>query len=90
MRAALAWDEDRAVGLMHHIRHRSCWTVGDYLYLQDLFVSPDVPGAGIGRKLIEHVRGSHGALRSRLTAQPKFLARTATHPLRSCRAPTIL
>jgi GNAT superfamily N-acetyltransferase len=55
MRAALAWDEDRAVGLVHHIRHRSCWTVGDYLYLQDLFVSPDVRGAGIGRKLIEHV-----------------------------------
>jgi hypothetical protein len=43
------------VGLVHHIRHRSCWTIGDYLYLQDLFVSPEARGAGIGRKLIEYV-----------------------------------
>ena len=55
--AALAWDGSRAVGLVHHIRHRSCWTTGDYLYLQDLFVSPDSRGAGVGRKLIEHVYG---------------------------------
>jgi GNAT superfamily N-acetyltransferase len=55
MGAALAWDGPRAVGLVHHIRHRSCWTIGDYLYLQDLFVSPDARGAGVGRKLIEYV-----------------------------------
>jgi GNAT superfamily N-acetyltransferase len=55
MGAALAWDGDRAVGLVHHIRHRSCWTIGDYIYLQDLFVSPDARGGGIGRKLIEYV-----------------------------------
>ena len=55
MGAALAWDGTRAVGLVHHVRHRSCWTIGDYLYLQDLFVSPEVRGAGIGRRLIEYV-----------------------------------
>src|SRR3984957_19246848 len=55
MGAALAWDGSTAVGLVHHIRHRSCWTVGDYIYLQDLFVSPEARGKGIGRKLIEHV-----------------------------------
>lgn len=55
MGAALAWDGAAAVGLVHHIRHRSCWTVGDYVYLQDLFVSPPARGAGVGRKLIEHV-----------------------------------
>jgi GNAT superfamily N-acetyltransferase len=55
MGGALAWDGPTAVGLVHHIRHRSCWTIGDYVYLQDLFVSPDARGAGIGRKLIEHV-----------------------------------
>jgi GNAT superfamily N-acetyltransferase len=55
MGAALAWDGPTAVGLVHHIRHRSCWTIGDYVYLQDLFVSPDKRGAGIGRKLIEYV-----------------------------------
>ena len=55
MGAALAWEGRTAVGLVHHIRHRSCWTIGDYVYLQDLFVSPDARGAGVGRKLIEYV-----------------------------------
>jgi GNAT superfamily N-acetyltransferase len=55
MAGALAWSGSEAVGLVHHIRHRSCWTVGDYCYLQDLFVVPADRGAGIGRKLIEHV-----------------------------------
>jgi GNAT superfamily N-acetyltransferase len=52
---ALAWDGSTPVGLVHCIRHRSCWTAGDYCYLQDLFVAPSVRGSGIGRKLIEHV-----------------------------------
>ncbi len=43
------------MGLVHYIQHRSCWTVGDYVYLQDLFVEPDLRGTGIGRALIEHV-----------------------------------
>jgi len=55
MGGALAWNGSTAVGLVHHIRHRSCWTVGDYVYLQDLFVSPEARGTGIGRKLIEYV-----------------------------------
>ncbi len=55
MGAALAWDGEAAVGLVHHIRHRSCWTIGDYVYLQDLFVHPDARGTGVGRKLIEYV-----------------------------------
>lgn len=55
MDGALAWTGSRAVGLVHHIRHRSCWTVGDYVYLQDLFVAESARGLGVGRKLIEHV-----------------------------------
>ncbi len=55
MGGALAWQGEQAVGLVHHIRHRSCWTVGDYCYLQDLYVDGAVRGAGIGRRLIEHV-----------------------------------
>lgn len=56
MGGAIAWDETgAALGLVHHIRHRSCWTVGDYCYLQDLFVDPARRGGGIGRKLVEHV-----------------------------------
>jgi GNAT superfamily N-acetyltransferase len=55
MGAALAWNGSTAVGMVHHIRHRSCWTTGDYVYLQDLFVSPEARGGGVGRKLIEYV-----------------------------------
>ncbi|HZX51288.1 MAG TPA: GNAT family N-acetyltransferase [Pseudomonas sp.] len=55
MHAALAWQDGRAVGLVHFIYHRSCWTVGDYCYLQDLFVADGRRGDGIGRLLIEHV-----------------------------------
>ncbi|HYL01402.1 MAG TPA: GNAT family N-acetyltransferase [Steroidobacteraceae bacterium] len=55
MAGALAWSDAAAVGLVHHIRHRSCWTTDDYCYLQDLFVRPDFRGAGVGRRLIEYV-----------------------------------
>lgn len=55
MFAALAWRDGVAVGLVHLIYHRSCWTQGDYCYLQDLFVSEHLRGAGVGRQLIEHV-----------------------------------
>ena len=55
MHAALAWQDGVAIGLVHWIFHRSCWTDGDYCYLQDLFVADNVRGGGIGRALIEHV-----------------------------------
>ena len=55
MGGALAWADGKAIGLVHHIMHRSCWTVGDYCYLQDLFVGNEARGAGVGRKLIEYV-----------------------------------
>ncbi|PYC29300.1 GNAT family N-acetyltransferase [Pseudomonas alcaligenes] len=55
MHAALAWRDGEAIGLVHWIFHRSCWTVGDYCYLQDLFVAEGVRGGGLGRALIEHV-----------------------------------
>ncbi|WP_439886850.1 GNAT family N-acetyltransferase [Pseudomonas sp. MBLB4123] len=55
MHAALAWHEDKAIGLVHWVYHRSSWTVGDYCYLQDLFIAKDVRSSGIGRQLIEHV-----------------------------------
>ncbi len=55
--AALAWADGSAVGLVHWIFHRSTWTVGNYCYLQDLFVAPDLRGIGAGRKLIAHVYG---------------------------------
>ena len=55
MFAALAWQDGVAVGLVHWIFHRSCWTVSDYCYLQDLYVADTVRGGGVGRALIEQV-----------------------------------
>lgn len=55
MHVALAETDGRVAGLVHFIEHRSCWTTGNYMYLQDLFVDPAVRGAGLGRRLIEHV-----------------------------------
>lgn len=66
MWGSLARQGDRAVGLVHWIMHRSFWTAGDYCYLQDLFVSSDVRGGGVGRQLIEHVYAAardHGCAR---------------------------
>ncbi len=45
----------RLVGIAHYIFHRSCWTIGDYCYLQDLFVVADARGLGAGRALIAAV-----------------------------------
>lgn len=55
MHCAVAEDEGKLIGMVHYIQHRSCWTTGDYIYLQDLFVNPHIRGKGIGRALIEHV-----------------------------------
>ena len=67
MFAALAWQDGVAVGLVHWIFHRSCWTVSDYCYLQDLFIAKDIRSSGAGRQLIEHVyraAQAHGCSRT--------------------------
>jgi GNAT superfamily N-acetyltransferase len=55
MHCALAELDGRVAGLVHLVEHRSCWTTGNYLYLQDLFTDAVLRGRGIGRALIEHV-----------------------------------
>lgn len=54
-RGLLALRGGRAVGLAHYLFHRSCWSVADTCYLQDLYADPEVRGLGIGRALIEAV-----------------------------------
>ena len=43
-------------GLVHDLYHRSCWSLVDNCYLQDLFSAPAARGKGIGAALIEAVR----------------------------------
>jgi GNAT superfamily N-acetyltransferase len=50
-----AYRDGRLVGIAHYIFHRSCWSAGDYCYLQDLFVTESARGCGAGRALIEAV-----------------------------------
>ena len=51
-----------AIGLVHWIVHRSCWSVGDYCYLQDLFVAAGRRGGGVGQMLIDAVAAKARAL----------------------------
>ncbi|MCV4261729.1 GNAT family N-acetyltransferase [Pseudomonas capsici] len=53
--SALAWLDGKAVGMVNFIYHRSNWSIRNACYLQDLIVSPEQRGTGIGRLLIEHV-----------------------------------
>ncbi len=43
------------IGLAHYLFHRSCWSIANKCYLQDLFVDPAHRGRSFGRALIEAV-----------------------------------
>ena len=65
-RSAPMW-ATRLCGIVHYLFHRSCWTVGDYCYLQDLFVAEGVRKLGLGRALIAAVEdGARAAGASRV------------------------
>lgn len=51
----VAEQDGRIAGIAHCIVHRSTWAMAPYVYLNDLFVSPDARGSGAGRALIEAV-----------------------------------
>lgn len=48
--------DGKAVGLTHYLYHRSCWSLVDNCYLQDLFTDEAARGHGVGTALIEAVR----------------------------------
>ena len=50
-----AYVDGELVGIVHYLFHRSMWTIGNYCYLQDLFVAEAARGRGLGRALIEAV-----------------------------------
>jgi GNAT superfamily N-acetyltransferase len=47
--------DGKLLGIAHYLFHRSSWTIGNYCYLQDLFVAEEARGLGLGRVLIEAV-----------------------------------
>lgn len=51
----VAVQENKIIGIVHYMFHRTCWATGNNCYLQDLYADPDVRGTGIGRALIEAV-----------------------------------
>ncbi len=44
VKGAIAELDGRAVGIVHFIEHRSCWSAKDSFYLQDLFTDESVRG----------------------------------------------
>lgn len=55
--SAVAIDDStgEVIGFANYLTHRNTWTIGDALYLNDLFVSDKSRLKGTGRKLIEFV-----------------------------------
>lgn len=53
-----AFSDARLVGIAHYLFHRSCWTVSNYCYLQDLYVAREARRQGVGRALIEAVEAA--------------------------------
>jgi GNAT superfamily N-acetyltransferase len=55
MEALGAYVGGQLCGIAHYLFHRSCWTIGNYCYLQDLFVAEGARNLGLGRALIAAV-----------------------------------
>ena len=55
-RGRLAIVKAKPVGLVHFLYHRSCWSLVNNCYLQDLYVDPALRGTGLGQVLIETVQ----------------------------------
>ena len=51
-----AYVDGKLLGIVHYLYHRSCWTVGNYCYLQDLFVAEGGRKHGLGGALIAAVQ----------------------------------
>jgi ribosomal protein S18 acetylase RimI-like enzyme len=51
----VAEQQGQLVGLVNSLVHPSTWSRQGYCYLEDLYVSADVRGGGVGRALIEAV-----------------------------------
>ena len=64
-RGFLAFHGKTPIGLVHYFYHRSCWSIQNSCYLQDLYVKLDIRGTGAGRCLIEKVYEAAKAQKSK-------------------------
>ena len=56
MQCLVAEDDDGSLlGFTHIVFHRGTWAIGDFCYLEDLFVAPTARNRGVARALIEAV-----------------------------------
>lgn len=56
MLCLVAEDEDGSlIGFTNIVFHRGTWAIGDFCYLEDLFVAPAARNRGVARALIEAV-----------------------------------
>lgn len=53
---AVARQGTTVLGFVHYVFHGSTWSVNDYCYLEDLFVTENGRGKHIGKQLIEYVK----------------------------------
>jgi GNAT superfamily N-acetyltransferase len=48
-------DAGALLGFVHIVLHRGTWAIGDFCYLEDLFVASNARNRGVARALIEAV-----------------------------------
>ncbi len=51
-----AYEDEKMIGFVNFVLHRSTWSERPYCYLEDIFVAPSYRGRGIGRELISAVK----------------------------------
>ena len=75
-----AYVDGQLLGIVHYLFHRSCWTIGDYCYLQDLFVAEDA------RKLGARPRADRGGRREARARRGASRVYWLTHETNTTRA----